>query len=531
MRPPVSLVIPNKNNELALDLVFERLAEHTSYPDVEVVVVDDGSDDGSREILRRWRDSGRFPRFVYEERPPSGVVVTLNRCLELATGEICVQLDADATIETPGWLERMLALFESDERIGVVSPRVVFDFGAVHAYGVNIVGPEGLHDRTTRITEPAGHRTLHEHVERVPAERAPLGDRVAEVDTGIGCCMMYRRADALAVGGYDMGFQPVWFDDLDLALSIRHRLGKKAFFLPDVLVVHRVSLRTTRGEVTKREVLEARVGRLLPERVKKALKERAGVGGPPPEKLERLRHHYAYWQSKWGWDLINPDMDAISARYGDTEVCWAYDDERRAAGERIAARFEAMRPERLTLTPYDHILETLTAGDLPDGDVVEIGVFLGGGVAQMARAVPERRVIGIDVFDVDADPTPAEAGFDMAGLYRHVLGDADQRTIYDAVTEGLGNVVTVAGDSATVDLPTEHVAFAHIDGNHSPEYVRGDFERLWPLVPPGGVVAFDDYGHDLPQVTETIDALRRERAGEIAAFWTAGQKTAFLRKR
>jgi hypothetical protein len=35
--------------------------------------------------------------------------------------------------------------------------------------------------------------------------------------------MMYRRDDALAVGGYDLGFQPVWFDDLDLGLSIRHR--------------------------------------------------------------------------------------------------------------------------------------------------------------------------------------------------------------------------------------------------------------------------------------------------------------------
>jgi O-antigen biosynthesis protein len=343
VRPRVSLVIPNKNNEPALDLVFERLAEHTTYPDLEVVVVDDGSDDDSRAILRRWRDSGRFERFVLEERPPSGVVVTLNRCLELATGELCVQLDADATVETPGWLETMVDFFESDDRIGVVSPRVVFDWGAVHAYGVNIVVPEGLHDRTTTITEPVGRRTLHEHVERVEADEAPFGDVVSEVDTGIGCCMLYRREDALAVGGYDMGFQPVWFDDLDLALSIRHRLSKKAFFLPDVLVVHRVSLRATRGDVTRREVFEARVGRLLPRRLKEGVKKRAGVGGPSPEKLERLLHHYAYWQSKWGWDLLNPDMDAIRERYAGSELLWAYDDEKRQAGQEIAARYEAAR--------------------------------------------------------------------------------------------------------------------------------------------------------------------------------------------
>jgi glycosyltransferase involved in cell wall biosynthesis len=550
VRPRVSLVVPNKNNEPALDLVFERLAENTTYPDFEVVVVDDGSTDRSREILRRWRDSGRFERFVYEERPPSGVVVTLNRCLELASGELCVQLDADATVETRGWLETMVDFFTSDPRIGVVSPRVVFDFGAVHAFGVNIVGPEGLHDRGSAITEPAGRRTRHDQVDRPAWRDAPYGDRVAEVDSGIGCCMLYRREDALAAGGYDMGFQPVWFDDLDLALSIRHRCGKKAFFLPDVLVVHRVSLRQTRGAATRREVFEARVGRLLPPRVKEALKRRAGIGGPPPEILARLEHHYGYWREKWGWDLVNPDVAAIRERYAGTEVVWAYEEERRRAGQEIAERWErrdetstsgyAQRflrrfgflppPSWTALTPYDHILDVLRSG-LPDGDVVEIGAFLGGGVAQLAQAAPERRVVGVDVFAPEVDDTEATDGRAMQDIYGAVLGEGDQRELYDAVTAGLDNVVTVAGDSAEIDLPTERIAFAHLDGNHDPAYVRGDFEKVWALTVPGGVVAFDDYGFDLPQVTETIDALRAEHADEIAEFWVAGRKTAFLRKR
>ena len=340
MTASVSLVIPNKNNEPALDLVLGRLAEHTTHPDVEVVVVDDGSTDGSREILRRWRDGGRFARFVLEERPASGVVVTLNRGLELASGEIVVQLDADATIETPGWLERMLAFFQSDERVGVLSPRVVFDHGEVHAFGVNIIGPEGLHDGGTRITEPVGRRTLHQHVERPAWREAPGGARPREVDTGIGCCMMYRRDDALAVGGYDLGFQPVWFDDLDLALSIRHRRERKAFVLPDVFVCHRVGLRNPRQPPSRREVAQARVGALLPRRAKAAITARTGMGGPPPEHLARLRHHYAYWREKWGFDLLNPDMAAIAERYGGTEVCWALDPSRRAAGEEIIRRFE-----------------------------------------------------------------------------------------------------------------------------------------------------------------------------------------------
>jgi glycosyltransferase involved in cell wall biosynthesis len=306
----ISLLMPNRDNERILEHTLERLAANTTYEDFELIVVDDGSTDGSRQILRRWHDERRFANFTLEEQPPSGVVVALNRCLALASGEICVQLDADASIETPGWLEKLLRFFESDEKIGVVSPRVVFPTGLVHAFGVNIVCPEGLHDRGTRIIEPVGKRTLHQLVERPRADEAPEAKAIAEVDAGIGCCMMYRRADALAIGGYDMGFQPVWFDDLDLALSIRHRQGKKAFFLPDVTVVHHVGGST------------ARAAELLPKPLKRFLRRHTPLGRPPADQLDRLHHHYAYWCEKWGFDLLNPDMDEIRWRYGGTEVCW-----------------------------------------------------------------------------------------------------------------------------------------------------------------------------------------------------------------
>jgi GT2 family glycosyltransferase len=200
---------------------------------------------------------------------------------------------------------------------------------------VNIVGPLGLHDRGTRPFEPAGRRTLHQNVDRPEPGAVPLGDRVAEVDTGIGCCMMYRRSDALAVGGYDEGFQPVWFDDLDLALSIRHKLDKKAFFLPDALVLHRIGLRDG--------ARPPRLAKVLPLRVRHALRRHTSLGSPPPEQLARLRHHYAYWREKWGFDLLNPDMDELLRRYAGSEVAWAYDDDMRRAGEEIAARHAVTR--------------------------------------------------------------------------------------------------------------------------------------------------------------------------------------------
>lgn len=352
-RPTVSLLLPNHNGAPVLDEVLERLVEHASYPRTELIAVDDGSSDDSRVILRRWRDTGLLDAFTLIEKEKSGAIDTLNAALNAASGEICVQLDSDATVETAGWVERMLELMLLDDMVGVVTARVVMDSGSLHACGVNVVHPAGWHDRPARVTEPPGHRRWHHRLDR-PRE-GQGGDaerRVAEVDAGIGCCMMYRREDALAVGGYDRGYAPVWFDDVDLCLSIR-TLGRKAFCLPDVRVVHHLSRRALaeppRSRVDTRRVARAatrRIAARLPTSARSGIERRFGVDlemNYSSAQRARLRHHYAYWRAKWGWDPCNPDMAAIRRRWGGSEICWASEPERRAAGERIAGTYEAVR--------------------------------------------------------------------------------------------------------------------------------------------------------------------------------------------
>jgi GT2 family glycosyltransferase len=342
--PPVSLIVPNKNNEPVLDLFLEKLRRHTPSPEFELIVVDDGSSDRSREILRRWRDSGAFARFTLIEREPSGIIETLNAGLAEASGEIVVRLDGDATIETPGWLERMLSFYRSDERVGVVVAKIVFDSGHVHSYGMNVVGPEGVHDRGTRLTEPVGARTLDINVERPLATDGDGGAAIAEVDAAIGCCTMFSRELAERIGGFDTIYNPVGFEDFDFALGAR-RLGKKVFYFPEVEVVHRLTLRNPRTDNSRAEWLlwrlRRRVGGLFPQRVRNAVARAARLGDHDPERIALLRRHYASWREKWGWDPLNPDMDAVLERYRGTEVCWRYDDDRRRAGEEIIAAWRA----------------------------------------------------------------------------------------------------------------------------------------------------------------------------------------------
>jgi GT2 family glycosyltransferase len=346
-QPGVSLLLPNRNNARVLDLLLERLVEHTTYENWELVVVDDDSTDGSRELLRRWGDSGRIRNFTLLERDHSGVAASLNAALDASSGEWAVSLDGDATVETPGWLDRMIAFAALDPAVGVVTAAIDFDSGRVHAHGVDIVTPEGLHDRPSKIKEPVGRRTLHIEAKQVLANRT-LGNPAEEVDASIGCCMLFRRAIADELGGYDLGWTPVWFEDLDLSLSAR-RLGAKVFVLPEVRVLHRAGMRGSReagadGKAEEPTLMRRAAARMLPRAAKEAIAAAIKLDPPPPETYARFRHHYDYWREKWGFDLLNPDMDSVLARYGGTEVCWRYDDGMRAHGERVVAAWEAPPP-------------------------------------------------------------------------------------------------------------------------------------------------------------------------------------------
>ena len=341
-RPPVTLLMPNRNNAGVLGLVLERLTKNTTYPDFELVVVDDGSTDGSVDLLRGWRAEGALRSFTLIERDHAGVVEALNAGLAAASGDLVVQLDGDATIETPGWLERMVDFHRSDRRIGAVTPLVVFDSGTIHAAGVSVVSPAGLHDvgrsPPTRQAPVPGTREVSRpdlaRSHQVVSRRA----RAIGRHQAFACSTRARRARGR---GHDLGFSPVWvLDHLDLALSFR-RLGLKNFFVPDIDVVHHISLRGDRGPASLprrlRKGARGAVARLTPDRVRHAVRqaERRNTAYSP-EQLRRLRSHYAYWKDKWGFDLLNPDMKRVEDLYGSTEVWWAFDEARRTAGERMA---------------------------------------------------------------------------------------------------------------------------------------------------------------------------------------------------
>jgi len=153
-----------------------------------------------------------------------------------------------------------------------------------------------------------------------------------------------------------------------------------------------------------------------------------------------------------------------------------------------------------------------------EGDLIEIGAFMGGGTAKLARFARKhgRKVFAVDIFDPDADTTETEDGVKMCDIYRAFLEGRSQREVYQETIRGLGNIVTVAQDSKAVSFPPEQrFFFGFIDGNHRPDYVRNDFDTIWSNLVPGGALGLHDYDYGLSGVTRCIDDLMAEHTDEI----------------
>jgi SAM-dependent methyltransferase len=186
---------------------------------------------------------------------------------------------------------------------------------------------------------------------------------------------------------------------------------------------------------------------------------------------------------------------------------------------------------------YETLLDVIIKQEIYrlKGDIVEIGAFLGGGTYKLSRLIaklaPDKKVYAIDIFKPKFDKTARTKGFTMSELYQKALKNKKQYDIYKKITKNCKNIITLIGDSKKISLPCKKIAFAFIDGNHSPEYVKNNFYLIWDKLVPNGIIAFDDYGYDLPQVTETIHQLISEQNDKILKIWTVGLKTIFIQKR
>lgn len=110
--PRLSVVVPVKDDATALAACLRTIEAQRRPPD-EVLVVDNGSSDGSAELAGRWG-----ARVVHE--PAAGIGAAGGRALDEARGDLLARIDAD-TLLGPGWTTRILHDFDRIPGLGGVT--------------------------------------------------------------------------------------------------------------------------------------------------------------------------------------------------------------------------------------------------------------------------------------------------------------------------------------------------------------------------------------------------------------------------
>jgi glycosyltransferase involved in cell wall biosynthesis len=284
--PPVSVVVPAFNARDTIGDLLHALANQAGMPhDTEIIVVDNGSTDGTREIV----NAARVTLLVQESK--RGPSPARNLGTEAARGEVIVYTDADC-IPTRRWLSALTRPF--------ADPAVAMTAG-----------------RTLSFQPRTG---AQRYAAASSLKTAELAIRRAQFPFAASENVAIRRRHVLEVGGWAEDMPTT--QDVDLCFRLQQRFGIDIRYVADAVTFHRD--RETDEELRRQArgygAGLARLYRRYPEHLNWGVRQRLALlrtlaaratapwflgagrrlGAVPAERLEYVRYHrlwvFAYWR-------------------------------------------------------------------------------------------------------------------------------------------------------------------------------------------------------------------------------------------
>ncbi len=213
-----AVIVVNWNGKAYLRVCLQSLRRQT-HPDFQVIVVDNGSTDGSLEMLAQ-----EFPEVRVEAlKENMGFVVASNIGAQLAGDvDVLVMLNNDTEVE-PDWLQALCAALEAHPQAGAAASKMLlFDRRDVlHAAG-DIMAP-GFFPQNRGVWE---------------VDQGQYDDDIW-VFGPCGGAAAYRREVWEALGGFDERLF-MYLEDVDLAWRMQ-KAGWKTVFVPEARVYHHLS--------------------------------------------------------------------------------------------------------------------------------------------------------------------------------------------------------------------------------------------------------------------------------------------------
>lgn len=263
--PSISVIILNWNGSGYLTNCLAAV-HGQDYPAFDVTVVDNGSTDGSPELVAE-----RFPstRLLRNGRN-LGFAAGNNAGLRAAGGDLIVLLNSDTEVQA-GWLEALARAFD-DPSVGIAGSKLLYPDGTIQHAGGFLYGPRGEADHLGR--------------------HAPDGrfDLAADVEYVTGAALAIRRSVMDEIGLLDEGFGRAYYEDVDWCYRVR-RAGYRTRYEPAARVLHHESVAL---EAASYELMQA----LSQGRIRFLLKHRS-----LDELLGSFRPAEAAWLASLGRDV------------------------------------------------------------------------------------------------------------------------------------------------------------------------------------------------------------------------------------
>lgn len=219
--PRVSLIVPTRDQYKLLHACIEGLLNNTDYPGLEIIVVDNQSNDP--QTLAYFAELVQRGVKILAHPYPFNYSTINNRAAAIATGELIGLVNNDIEIIEKGWLKEMVSQ-ALRPGVGAVGAKLLWPNRMVQHGGV-VVGVNGLaaHTGNTLEQRDAGYLGTNQITRRQSAVTA--------------ACLLLRKSIFDAVQGLDERAFPVAFNDVDLCLRI-HELGLRNVWTAFAQLIH-----------------------------------------------------------------------------------------------------------------------------------------------------------------------------------------------------------------------------------------------------------------------------------------------------
>lgn len=204
--PLVSMIIPTRNGFSLLKRCVDSILDRTDYPNFEVIIIDNGSDDW---IVQRYLDYLKTDAriTVLHDDSPFNYAALNNKAAALAKGELLALLNNDLEVINSDWLSEMVSIAVHPE-VGAVGAKLYYPNDLIQHAGV-IVGLGGV----------AGHS--HKHFPRDNPGYCGRLWLTQNLSAVTAACLLLRKSVFEQVQGLDAENLKVAFNDVDFCLRIK----------------------------------------------------------------------------------------------------------------------------------------------------------------------------------------------------------------------------------------------------------------------------------------------------------------------